>query len=126
MSHVCLAVQTVNYPGIALTYGEKGPALHVLLAQLDPTNPVYNTNARAFFNQYLTVSQAFNTVHGGPGTGLWTAAFSKPMLGDTCTDRRAASAAFFGQCIAVRTGQVCLLQQNLLLSMIRIVQYFKR
>ena len=113
MSHACLAVQTVNYPGIALTYGEKGPALHVLLAQLDPTNPVYNTNARAFFDQYLTVSQAFNTVHGGPGTGLWSAAFSiqSVLPSDTWTDSRATSAAFFCQCIALRTGQTCLLQQ---------------
>ena len=80
MSHACLAVQTVNYAGIALTYGEKGPALHVLLAQLDPTNPVYNTNARAFFDQYLKVShQAFNSVQGGPGTGLWSAAFFHPV-----------------------------------------------
>ena len=77
MSHACLAVQSVNYPGIALTYGEKGPALHVLLAQLDPTNPVYNTNARAFFDQYLTVSQAFSSDNGG---GLSSAAFPNQYL----------------------------------------------
>lgn len=84
----------MNYPGIALTYGEKGPALHVLLAQLNPTNPVYNTNARAFFDQYLTVSQAFNIVHGWPGTGLWLAAMLESVpQSDTWTDLRAASAA---------------------------------
>ncbi|KAK9789217.1 hypothetical protein WJX73_008956 [Symbiochloris irregularis] len=44
-----------NKGGYTFEVGEKTPALHVLLAQLDPSdNGQYKSNAQTFFQQYLT------------------------------------------------------------------------
>jgi endoglucanase len=42
-----------NYGGYEYSWDEKVPALHVLLAQINPDNSTYHTNAVNFFAQWL-------------------------------------------------------------------------
>jgi hypothetical protein len=55
-------INTLKYDYICLlgyTYevGQKAPALHVLMSEIDPSNAAtYGQNAMTFFNQYLTQS----------------------------------------------------------------------
>lgn len=45
--------------GYTYEVGQKAPALHVLMSEIDPTNAAtYDQNAMTFFNQYLTQSIA--------------------------------------------------------------------
>ena len=48
---------TGSNTGYTYEVGMKAPALHILMAQIDPTNAAkYGANAMTFFNQYLTQS----------------------------------------------------------------------
>ena len=59
-------LQSVNgYAGFVLNIDLKGPALHVLLAQLDPANfAKYDKYARMFFDQYLNQAGIQHTQRG--------------------------------------------------------------
>jgi hypothetical protein len=54
-----------GYAGFVLNIDLKGPALHVLLAQLDPASfAKYDKNARQFFDQYLNQAGIQHTQRG--------------------------------------------------------------
>ena len=50
----CAGLQTCKASCYSFETGEKGPALNVLMAEIDPANAAsYNSNAQAFFTLYL-------------------------------------------------------------------------
>ena len=52
-----------GYAGYTYEVGLKEPALHILMAEIDPQNAAtYNQNAESFFNQYLTQSIPFTNL----------------------------------------------------------------